>query len=425
LQHRATFVRGLLNTTVRTSLVWASLTTFAHAEEPETEAAGVVPQLKIEAIAPVNEALLRGIEALEAGKDRDAVSALEAAYAFDHAPAALLHLGAANAHLDRPQAAVKALEDYLLAADATRDAQSIEFAKQEIERLRSASGRIGLHMIPQHAKVTLDDEVVDPEHGDLLVAPGKHAIKASADGYVPFAQTLDVLPGKFTLEIELKHVDMSAQTVALAAPKSSAAQASAPMREATDEPEASAANGCVLSSVCIGPVASLIGPPNLIGGGVHARIGNYFGLGFDYQAMPKLNFNPISVQTSLISANARLYPFGGSFFLGGGIGYQSIKGDIREGDISINAQTGFPAAMASLGFMGHDGFVLGADLGLLFPLGGMRVTLRENAAALTQNGISQADIDQARDDAENSVNKALRALPMLVQVNLLRLGYMF
>jgi hypothetical protein len=81
--------------------------------------------------------------------------------------------------------------------------------------------------------------------------------------------------------------------------------------------------------------------------------------------------------------------------------------------------------MASIGFMGHDGFVLGADLGLLFPLSPMRIHVHENIAALAQNGVPQADIDEARADAESRVNKVLTAVPVLVQLNLLRLGYMF
>jgi hypothetical protein len=172
-------------------------------------------------------------------------------------------------------------------------------------------------------------------------------------------------------------------------------------------------------------VAALIGPPNLIGGGVHARIGKYLGVGFDYQALPKVNFNPVAASTSLVSGNARVYPFGGAFFVSAGIGYQSIKGEVSEGNISVSAESGFPAAMASIGVMGKSGFVLGADLGFLFPLSPMRIRVHENIGDLAQNGVPQADIDKARADAESSVNKVLKAVPVLFQLNLLRLGYMF
>ena len=119
-----------------------------------------------------------------------------------------------------------------------------------------------------------------------------------------------------------------------------------------------------------------------------------------------------------------MYPFAGAFFLSGGFGYQAFHGVIRDGDVAINAKTSFPALMASVGFMGRSGFILGADLGLLFPLGSMRVRVSDGGT-LAQSGIPQSEMDQARAKAEDTANKALNSLPLLVQVNLLRVGYMF
>ena len=67
---------------------------------------------------------------------------------------------------------------------------------------------------------------------------------------------------------------------------------------------------------------------------------------------------------------------------------------------SISAKTSFPALMASLGFMGRSGFILGADLGLLFPLGSLRMRMADDTGTLSQSGISQADMDAARTKAE-------------------------
>ena len=436
--HRASSARTWATRAFASSLTWAAATTLAHAEgsvpEPSpqppqvTQAAAAPdsapPVFKLDPIAPVNASFQRGIEALSNGQPRDAIAAFELAYAEDHNPWSLRHIGIAQEKLEHPHGAVKAWRAYIEQADAQRDAETITQAKQDIERLRSQSGRIGLHMVPAHAKLTLDEELIEAPYDELLVAPGKHAISATADGYKPFSQALEVLPGQFTLEIQLERIDTSAAATALAAPQPATPPLAA-LKGPTDEPEQSKAEQCLLAQVCVGPVAALIGPPNLIGGGVHARIGRYLGVGVDYQVLPKVNFNPLAATTSLFSANARVYPFGGAFFVSAGIGYQAIKGEVREGDISVRAETGFPAAMASIGFMGHNGFVLGADLGLLFPLSPMRIRVRENIAALAQNGVPQADIDEARADAESRVNKVLSAVPVLVQLNLLRLGYMF
>ena len=71
--------------------------------------------------------------------------------------------------------------------------------------------------------------------------------------------------------------------------------------DAADEPEKAPGLNCVLNNVCFGPVLSLIGPPNLFGGGLHFRLGEYFGAGVDYQLTPSISFDPVSVSSSLFS----------------------------------------------------------------------------------------------------------------------------
>lgn len=366
-----------------------------------------------------------GLDALAQGRDLEAAHLFRTAFDREHNPAALVNLGIAYTNLGRTHQAVQALREYLTQADRSKDGATMDAVGAEIERLRQTSGRIGLHLVPSHAQVELDGEPVAPHDGELLATPGRHTVSAHAEGYAPFSQTLDVVAGQFTLEIELKPVPVANVAEAAPAPSQSATAA---VTATTFEPEAGDENydsGCALKPVCVGPVFSLFGPPNIVGGGIHARIGRYLGVGVDYQVLPTLNLNPISFGASLLSANARVYPFGGAFFVSGGMGYQAYRGQIRDGDITISARTGFPAVIASLGFMGKSGFVLGADLGLLFPLGTLRATVQDENNALAQSGIPQEDIDSARSDAESIANKALNKLPLLVQVNLLRVGYMF
>lgn len=399
---------------------WAGLDQRAHAQTPTD--APVLQTTSLPNPEPSQpDDFQLGLDALAQARYPDAIAAFKTAYEHDHKPAALLNLGIAYTNLERPHFAVQALQAYLAVPSTERDASNDDSVQREIARLRAESGRIGVHLIPEHAKVELDGEVVDVRAGELLAAPGKRTISASADGYKPFSQTLDVPAGKFTLEIELQRIDTTAVNAAKTAPAPGPAPA---LHEPTDLPERSAEGGCALSQVCLGPVVALLGPPNLIGGGLHARIGRYLGIGVDYQALPTLNFNPISLGTSLVSGNVRVYPFGGAFFLSGGMGYQTLKGQIRDGDISVGARAGFPAAMASIGFMGHDGFVLGADLGFLFPLGAMHARVQDNSS-LAQSAVPQADVDAARAKVESRVNQVLGAVPLLLQVNLLRVGYLF
>lgn len=441
MQHRASSLRFSPLRSLIQSMVWAWFASLASAQQPAARAtpaavgdgradvasAQAQPQVEPRTTdAPQSgqtaaASFEAGLAALAQGRDKDAVAAFETAYANDANPAALMNLGIALTNLGRPHAAVRALSSYVAHADAARDAAIIRAVQEEIARLRHESGRIGLHLIPEHASVQLDAEPVDVSAGELLVPPGRHTISAHAEGYRPFSEAIDVVAGEFTLEIELEPLNLRA-IAAVASQSSPAESATAP---APDEPLEASADPCVLSQICMGPVVSLLGPPNLLGGGVHARIGRYLGVGVDYQVLPTLNLNPVSFGASLLSANARVYPFGGAFFLSGGIGYQSFRGQIRDGSIALSAKTSFPALIASVGFMGRSGFVLGADLGLMFPLSTLRASIQDDTGALAQSAIPQSDIDAAREKAQNSVNNALNALPLLVQVNLLRVGYMF
>jgi hypothetical protein len=366
----------------------------------------------------------RGLTALQAGDQPAAIAAFRASYDLDPNPAALLNLGIAYTNLGKPHDAAQMLTSYLEHADAARDASSIRTVRAEIVRLRSENGVIQLHMLPDVARVQVDGEDVSPSNGELLVVPGKRSFLVSAEGYLPFNQSLDVQPGRFTLEVQLKSVAaVSAASAAISQPTELVSPGSP---EPVDEPEAPAAAGCAMSELCVGPVVALLGPPNLIGGGLHLRFGRYLGAGVDYQALPSINISSITVGASLLSANARVYPFGGAFFVGGGFGYQTIKGQLRDGDMTVGAKTGFPAATANIGFMGHDGFVLGADIGLLFPLGSSQVSMQDlSGNNFPPGSASQTQLNSVMSQAQNRISHLLDVMPVFMQVNLLRVGYLF
>jgi tetratricopeptide (TPR) repeat protein len=404
--------------------IWAACVAAASAQEPAPSTAVSAAETTAPQAAPTapGPEFQLGLDALANGRDQEAVIAFRNVFDREHNAAALVNLGIAYTNLGHTQRAVQALQEYLTHADRARDAATMQAVSEEVARLRKSSGRIGLHLVPNHAQLELDGEPVTIDGGELLASPGRHTISARADGFAPFSQSLDVVAGQFTLEIQLTPLSIANVAVAPGKPAATTVALAEPDAE---EGEEESGSRCALSQLCFGPVLSLFGPPNLVGGGIHARIGRYLGVGVDYQVLPTLNLNPISVGASLLSANARVYPFGGAFFLSGGVGYQAFRGQIRDGDITISARTSFPAVIASLGFMGRSGFVLGADLGLLFPLGTLRATVQDDNGALAQSGIPQEDINAARADAESLANKALNKLPLLVQVNLLRVGYMF
>lgn len=181
---------------------------------------------------------------------------------------------------------------------------------------------------------------------------------------------------------------------------------------------------CALGDLCIGPVLSL-GAINPLGFGLHARYGEYLGFGVDYQFLPTLTFSSASASWSLITVEARVYPFGGSFFVGGGFGYQSLNAgasmtDPAGGVVSAEGSVGVPALKLGLGFMGKSGFVFGIDLGFNVPLASTEVEFAGIASSASPETMANLR-QQIRDAAETGIDLA----PFIPQLNLLRFGYLF
>jgi hypothetical protein len=185
---------------------------------------------------------------------------------------------------------------------------------------------------------------------------------------------------------------------------------------------------CALGKLCMGPVAS-VAVINLIGFGAHARYGEHFGFGLDYQFMPTLGLGDVSAGWSLVTVEGRWYPFGGAFFLGGGFAYQEVHmaAKITTGlpgeAFTIKGNLSMPAFKFGLGLMGHDGFVMGIDLALEVPLGGTNVnfTMPPEAAASPAAGM----VADAHNKINDAANKSVKMVPVVPQINLLRIGYLF
>ena len=183
---------------------------------------------------------------------------------------------------------------------------------------------------------------------------------------------------------------------------------------------------CALGDLCIGPVLRL-GAINPLGIGVHARYGEYFGFGFDYQFLPTLTFSNASASWSLITVEARVIRSAASFFLGGGFGYQTLNAsasmsDPLGGSVTAEGSVGVPALKLGLGFMGRNGFVFGIDLGFNDPARQHRRRVRQPSASNASAGDAwRTFASSSRDAANAGVNLA----PFIPQLNLLRFGYLF
>jgi hypothetical protein len=194
--------------------------------------------------------------------------------------------------------------------------------------------------------------------------------------------------------------------------------------------EIAPASTCLAGEWCIGPVATL-GAINLLGIGAQAR-SEYVGVGIDYQFMPTLTIADTGARWSLLSLDARVYPFGGSFWLGLGFGYQSFSAqrevDTDYGAVDVRGSLGIPMFKLGLGFMGRSGLVIGIDLNFGIPIGGADLEFEVDSEVARQyedEPSYQDALDEVRASIDDAADAAVQFMPFIPQLNLFRIGYMF
>jgi hypothetical protein len=198
---------------------------------------------------------------------------------------------------------------------------------------------------------------------------------------------------------------------------------------------------CALGHFCFGPVLTL-GLVNPLGIGIHGRIHEQFGFAIDYQFLPSVGNDTISFGWSLFSIAGRWHPGGSAFFLSTGFAYQSFwaegtaavmgidgMGNMTSIPVKAAAEAGIPAWSFGLGVMGGSGFVMGIDLALEIPLGGDI----EATSSMPSNNSGNPELDEMvdnkyqmlRTDAVDAGEGVLEAIPVMFQLNLIRIGYLF
>jgi hypothetical protein len=191
------------------------------------------------------------------------------------------------------------------------------------------------------------------------------------------------------------------------------------------KPVKEAGTHCLLGPFCLGPVLSA-GVLDALGFGAQART-DYWGIGIDYQLIG-FRANGIPTHLSLLTVEGRLYPMAGAFFLAGGLAWQHATfrghvvypGDaqIPPLDTEINGTVSVPVLKLGIGFMGRSGFVMGIDLAFGLQLGRTKVTFQSDLPRIQQVMDVEAKIRKRGDTF-------VRGLPFLLQLNLIRMGFLF
>jgi hypothetical protein len=142
-----------------------------------------------------------------------------------------------------------------------------------------------------------------------------------------------------------------------------------------------------------------------------------------------MTISDTSANWSLFTIDGRWYPGGGSFFLSLGFGYQSFASSMRmetpSGKVGLKGTIGMPALKFGLGVMGTDGLVLGIDLALYIPLGGTDVDFDKPTGVESLDDDTVAAIADMRKQIKDAADKVVKVIPVVPQLNLFRIGYLF
>jgi hypothetical protein len=153
----------------------------------------------------------------------------------------------------------------------------------------------------------------------------------------------------------------------------------------------------LIPGVLIGPRLSVAVPTPTFG--VEAKILRYVGLSFDYGFFPKLTISGVEVGYSMWNVGARVYPFGGAFFVGAVYGHYGVEATatVAQGTGSVKASSNFLGPQIGARWIQPSGFFFGIDLAWAFPLGysseaspdpsGTTVSVKQTADRYLQNGI--------------------------------------
>ncbi|HEX4351522.1 MAG TPA: hypothetical protein VHZ95_01385, partial [Polyangiales bacterium] len=212
-------------------------------------------------------------------------------------------------------------------------------------------------------------------------------------------------------------------------PSAAASQPIAPGDTDIDSPDVrlahEAGTHCLLGGLCFGPVLTL-GVLDVFGIGALAR-SDHFGVGVDYQFV-SFTASGIPTHLSLLTVEARVYPFAGAFFLSGGLAWQhanfrghvTYQGDsqIPPIDTVVSGRVNVPVLKLGIGFMGRSGFIIGTDLALGIQLGRTKIGFDSDLPQIPQ-------VVAVENKVRKRADAFVSGLPFLAQLNLIRLGFIF
>lgn len=263
--------------------------------------------------------------------------------------------------------------------------------------------RVAFQVAPAGATVTLDGQRVAVPYDDYLLL-GQHHLQVEAPGYTAQERL-------FTLTADTPFV----QGISL---EPAAVMESPPKIEPKPNP------------FRLGFLVGVVSLPRPVNVELSVKPNDWFGVGVGFSMIPKVKVDNGAGELSAFNAVGRIFPFGGSFYVGAAAGRQSLA---LEADDTIGGQhvtasadhgTLFVTPQVGWLFVWDSGFTLGINVGAQISLSSTpKVRLRNDSGVEVDPTEVGPDAEQLREDVHRA-GKFLARYP-LPNLDLLKLGFLF
>jgi hypothetical protein len=205
----------------------------------------------------------------------------------------------------------------------------------------------------------------------------------------------------------------------------------------------------VLGPIRLGPLVG-VGLPNLLNFGGTLKITRYFGAGVNVGLIPKLKlatYGEAAVSYQEYDLYGRIFPFGGGFFIGTGVGYARAEGSFEKSmDISSYArqypQLNLPTDISSdskgsvqsmvltpqLGYFQifGSGFCVGVDIGAQIPIAKSEIELETHVTSgVASQEVPKEVVDRYIGPGQKEVRDTLESVARTpIPTFNLRIGWM-
>lgn len=263
--------------------------------------------------------------------------------------------------------------------------------------------RVAFQVAPAGATITLDGQRVNAPYEDYLLL-GRHQLRVEAPGYAPYERLFDLAAdAPFVEGISLQ-----------------------PAAVMESPPETKPAPNPLRMGFLVG-VVSLPRPINLE---LAVKPNDWFAVGVGFSMIPKIKISNGAGEMSAFNAVGRIFPFGGSFYVGAAAGRQSmsIEADdtIRGQHVTAMAEhaTLFVTPQVGWLFVWDSGFTLGINVGAQISLSSTpKVRLRADNGFEVDPTVVGPDAEELRENV-HTAGKYLARYP-LPTLDLLKLGFLF